>query len=103
MGELSRLHQRSDLRCAHDQSEVEVGIALVGNNLDGLLKHLTVEHGGRCVTCQRFGKNGSVLRTLPEKLACDKSQPFSYKVTWLHKLHGQAQCWSLVTHLTGPN
>ena len=39
MGELARLHQRSNLRRANNQSEVKVGVALVGDNVNRLLNH----------------------------------------------------------------
>ena len=39
MGELSRLDERRDLRRAQHETEIRIGIALVGNNLDGLFKH----------------------------------------------------------------
>jgi hypothetical protein len=37
--ELSRLDQRGNPRRAHHEAEIGVRVALVGNNLDGLLKH----------------------------------------------------------------
>ena len=37
--ELPWLDQRRDLRRAHHQPEIGVGVALVGDDLDGLLKH----------------------------------------------------------------
>ena len=40
VGELTRLNQRSNPRRSHHEAKIRIGIALVGNNLDGLLKHL---------------------------------------------------------------
>ena len=39
MGELSGLDQRRDLRRGQDEAEIGIRVALVGDNLDGLLKH----------------------------------------------------------------
>ena len=52
VGELAGLDERCDLRRAQDQTEIRIGVALVGNNLDGLLKHRHCQHGRQWQTCQ---------------------------------------------------